>query len=290
MDFPNIDPEILNRPLSELELPEAQKTNDGIQIPTTDVGELQNPEEGTTPSPSSDEQGKVPYRRFKKFHDMALDAQREADFWKQRAMETQTRPEPRQEYYHVPNPADIEPSYSGADWERFKALFSGADEEAVKSAYRLEAQRFAAVEQRAMDRAVEAFEQRSKQEQETYSQNRNFLDDWTDEAADLAGRDLSSEEELALLDILDEFSPKDREGKIGAPISAEKALEIMELQQTRSHSNRRQARNAIAQISGPSAGGETNIGATPEEQNAKFNPMLGWRANFQRITGKNPNI
>lgn len=288
MEIPGIDPSLLNKPLEELALPNTQK-DEGIQVKNADaLLPKEDTTSVTTTVPDSDEEGKVPYRRFKKFHERALEAEREAEFWKNRAMEVQTRPIER-DYYQPPAPNQyIEPTFQGPDWERFKALFAGADENAVKEAYRLEVQRIAAVEERAVQRAEETFNQRSEMQRQEFRGNRDYLDEWTDEASDLAGRSLTEEEQIALLDVMDEFSPKNDEGKIESPITPQQALRIYQMQNS-AHSQRRETRDALARASSASSGGETSVAVTPKENNQQFNAQLGWRANFRRLTGRDPD-
>lgn len=289
MDIPGVDPALLQRPMSEL--PKLDKTpEEGVQVTGAEALEPKQ-DSGATGTPgSSEEDTKVPYKRFKKFHDRALEAEQEAEFWKQRAMETQSRPEPNQNYYQPPAPDQyVEPVYGGPDWDRFRALFAGADENAVKEAYKLEVQRSAAIEQRAIQRAQEAFEKRSQAQTQELRANREYLDDWTDQAEDLFGRTLTDDEELALLEVMEEYSPTDKDGRIENPISPEAALRIYQMQ-TSQHSQRREARNAIASVSSASSGGDTTVAQQPKEQNKDFNAQLGWRANFRRMTGRNPEI
>lgn len=288
MDIPGFDPSILQRPMSELSLNNQQ--SEGIQVTGADALMPAQTEGGDDASQTPDGESKVPYRRFKKFHDAALEAQKEADFWKARAMDTQTRPEPTyQSQYQVPAPNTyVEPTFQGPDWDRFKALFSGAEENAVKEAYRMEVQRISAVEDRAMRRAEERWEQRSQNQRQELRANRGFLDDWTDQVSDLAGRDLNDDEQVQLLDIMDEYSPKDSEDRIEAPISPESALRIFQMQASQ-HSARRQVRNALAATSSASSGGDISVAQAPAENNQNFNAQLGWRANFRKMTGRDPD-
>lgn len=285
VDIPGFDPSILSRPLNELALD--NKEVEGIQVTGADAL-LQEKTEAAADAVSEPEgEGKVSYSRFKKFHDLAKEAQMEAEYWKNKAMEPQSRPEPN--YYSPPAPNQyVEPQFQGADWERFKALFQGADENAVKEAYRLEVQRIAAVEERAIQRAADVFEQRTQQQRQEYRTNRASLDEWTEEASELIGRNLTDDEQIALLDIADEFSVKDNEGRIEALMNPEQALRIYQMQNS-AHSQRREVRNAIAAASSSSSGGDTTVVPQAAENNQKFNAQLGWRANFRNLTGRDPN-
>lgn len=281
-----MDPDLLQRPMSELALPADQRT-DGVQVTGADALTEDNQGGEAVAPQSPDGESAVPYRRFKKFHDLAKEAQEDAEYWQRRALQLEQTPAPQQQNgYQIPLSSTVEPVFSGPDWERFHALFAGADEEAVKSAYRMETQRMASVEQRAMERAISAFEERTNQQQEQMRSNVSQIDEGLEEAADILGRALTPDEEMALLDIQDEFSPKDRAGNILALMPVEKAVEIYQTRQTRTQSPRREARNAIAAMSSASAGGDTSGAQQPAERNSNFMPNLGWRANYKRVTGK----
>lgn len=279
---------LLQKPLNELALDKEQ--SEGIQITGADALMPKETPADMGSAPTSDDDSKVPYRRFKKFHDRALEAEQEAEYWKNKALESRTAQEPNyQNYYQPPAPnQNVEPVFQGADWQRFQALFAGADENAVKDAYRLEVQRTAAIEERAVQRASDAFEQRSQNQRQEVRANREFLDTWTDDVSDLVGRDLSDDEQVALLDIMDEFSPKNRDGIIEAPLDPSQALRIFQMQNS-GHSQRREARNAVASMSSVSSGGDTSVAQKPQENNQQFNAQLGWRANFRRLTGRDPD-
>ena len=277
------DPSMLTRPLSELNYDTPR--DDGIQVEGADALLNSKAEEGAGTSDESADESKVPYSRFKKFHDLAKEAQEQAAYWREQAEQRTQRQESSR--YEAPAPSNIEPQFQGTDWERFKTLYGGADENAVKEAYRLEMQRISAVEERATQRAIEAMEQRAGAEQKAYQQNLSVLDENLEAAADIMGRALKPDEELAILEIQDDYSPKDRNGRIEALLPIEKAVEIYEMQSARSQAPRRQARNAIAGLSGSSSGGDTSVAPSTTEQYSKFAPNMGWRANFQRMTGRN---
>lgn len=278
IDYSKLDPSMLNKPLSELAITPGEGEKDGgfNGVPVTGIPEGvkdgEKKEETEVAPKSSDEDSKVPYSRFKKFHDRALEAEEEADFWRRKAQQREEVPE--RESYRAPAPADVEVSFEGADWQKFKNLWGDSDQ--AKEAYRIEVQRVAAIEERATQRAMDAMERRSSQEQETLRDNLGELDQHLEEASELLGRDLTSDEELALLEIQDDYSPKDRNGNITALIPIEKAVDIWQLQQARSP--RRQARNQVAALSGGSS--ESEGAELSGQQKTDYNPRGGWRQVF----------
>jgi len=279
VDYSKLDPSMLNKPLSELGITpgEGEKKEDG-GIPVT-IPEGLLPQEKTEEAkqePASTEpegESKVSYSRFKKFHDRALEAEEEAEYWRRKAIE---REEAKPQYEPPVPDVQVAPDYDSADYGRFKELFAGQDNENIRRAYKLELERVAGIEARATQRAMEAIERRSLQENEAYRENVSALDQNLEEASEILGRRLTSDEEAAILDILDEWSPKDREGNIVALMPVEKAVELYEAQQARSP--RREARNQIAGLSGGSSGGEADTSGASKE----YNPRGGWRQVFKR--------
>lgn len=269
LDYSKLDPSMLNKPLSELGIaPGADTGNEGIPVVIPDgvpAAEPKGEDKDASDEPAGE--SKVPYSRFKKFHDQAIEAQEEADYWRREAQR-------REDVYRAPTPADVNVLYEGDDWLKFKTLWG--DNDNSREAYKIEVQRIAAIEDRATERAMQAIDRRSSQEQEVYRGNLDTIDQNLEEASDILGRSLTSEEELAILEIQDDYSPKDRDGNIEGLIPVEKAVEIWQMQTARSP--RREARNSVAGLSG---GGTSGGEATPE-QNTTYNPRGGWRQVFKK--------
>lgn len=286
MDY-SIDPSLLAKPYNELPKLNGEEQA-GIPL-STGVEQEPKTEEVAEVSSSSEEEGTVPYRRFKKFHDAAKDAEREAEFWRNRAMEVEERrsyQEPQRPQYQTPNFAPT--TYQGDLPPYWVQLYGDSD--AARQAYSVELQREQYITHQAFERAEEAYEQRQVQREQAVTANRQSIDSGLEEAADILGRDLTPNEELALLEIQDEFSPKDRAGNIMALLPAEKAVEIYQMQQTKvQQSPRRAVRQAVAAVSGSSSGGDTSVSVSQTDINQKFMPTLSWRANFKRLTGRDPN-
>lgn len=277
MKYKDIDPSILNKPAIEVMASKMSSQDQGIPIKSPDEALTEEQTGvGTDTTQTSEEESKVPYSRFKKFHDQAKESAEEADYWKREAERLQQEhATPR---YQIPN-AQASTSYEGADWERFKSLYAGADENLVKEAYKLETERIAGVEERAVQRALERVEGRERAVEEAQQENLNVINEGLETASDILGRQLTADEELALLDIQDDYSPKDRSGKIEALLPMEKALEIYQMQ-TRSNP-RREARNQIAALSTPTTTGDTST----ETKDTNWKPG-SWRQNFERRFGR----
>lgn len=270
LDLSKLDPSMLNKPISELQIApgEGAARDQGIPVVIPEgMLPAEKKEEGAGSSVASDDDTKVPYTRFKKFHDRALEAEEEANYWRNQAQR-------REEVYRAPAPSNSNVAYEGDDWLKFKTLWG--DTEQSREAYKIELQRVEAIEDRATQRAMDAMERRNSQEQETVRGNLNALDQNLEEASDILGRQLTSDEELAILEIQDDYSPKDRDGNIEALIPVEKAVEIWQMQAARSP--RREARNSVAALSGGSSAGD-GAAEVPQAGN-NYNPRGGWRQVF----------
>lgn len=269
LDYSKLDPSMLNKPIGELDIkPGQSEGGEGIPVIIPDeMKPADKKEEEADTSGASDDDSKVPYTRFKKFHDRALEAEEEATYWRRKA-------EQREEVYRAPAPSNSQVAFEGDDWLKFKTLWG--DNEQSREAYKIELQRVEAIEDRATQRAMEAMERRNSQEQDAVRGNLNALDQNLEEASDILGRQLTSDEELAILEIQDDYSPKDRDGNIEALIPVEKAVEIWQMQTARSP--RREARNAVASLSGGSATGDGGDNTPKAGEN--YNPRGGWRQVF----------
>lgn len=207
----------------------------------------------------SEEESKVPYSRFKKFHDRAIEAERERDEWRTRA--------------------EIKPTIEAqTELPDFWVKNYGSDEnsqEAWKNQLRLNEQ----IKEEAKQEALEAVRNERYQEDQRTEENIETLDNHLELVAGAAGRDLNEKEESAILDIIDDYTPKDDNGNyMGAILSADKAWEIYELKQQATKGARTKTRDSIASLSGTQTRGEPTI----TDKDASFNP-LDWNSYQRRL-------
>ncbi len=233
--------------------------------PTDETAEEEGEGAGTSaPNADEPEKGRVPYSRFEKKHQEAEDARREAEYWKQEA-------ESRSENRTAQGAADEElPDY----WVE---LFG--DSPAAKKAYKAEQKRMVEIEERAEQRALEVVEQRQRTEERKLSTNLNTIDSRLENLADFLDRDLTEAEESAVLDIIDDYTPKDDRGNYaGDLLSFEKAWDIYEMQQSRQTAKTSRSRNAVA-----SASGAPSKGAPAAQDASNFNPQAwgSWRSRLK---------
>lgn len=214
------------------------------------------------------EEQKVPYSRFKKFHDRALEAEREAAEWRARA-------ESQSERTYEPH-RESEPSEVPSWW---RELYGETD--ASQKAWKIQERANQQLIEEARQQALEAVQSERQQESTRIRQNEETIDEGLDALSDLVGHPLTEREQSAILDIVDEYTPKDDDGNyLGATIPFEKAWEIYELKNQISKAPRQEARNKVASLTGTPTQGEPS--ADKAEQDKNFNP-LDWNAWKKRL-------
>lgn len=239
--------------------PAPQEENNGTAPEETVVEpEVENNEE--VPAEESVEETKVPYSRFKKFHDRALEAEREAAEWRQRA--------------ETFRPERSEPEVDPQDEAYQLWIENFGDNEAAHKAWKNQLKITETLEQRAIERAekraVEAVREHQDEEVARTEQNVEMLDENFEDLEAFVGRDLSDKEQSAVLDIVDEYTPKDDRGNYaGAILPFEKAWEIYELKSQAGKAPKAKARDGVASLTGQHSQGDTNI----TEKDKNFNPM-----------------
>lgn len=239
---------------------EKQTVADIITDEPTD--ETATEEDTATSAANADEpeKGRVPYSRFERKHQEAEEARQQAEYWRQEA-----------ERRSQSNNARADAAEDLPDY--WKELFGDTD--ASKKAYKAEQKRMTEIEERAEQRAIEVIEQRQIQQERKFSSNLDSIESRMEGLAEYLGRDLTETEENALLDIVDDYTPKDDDGNYaGELMSFGKAWQIYELQQTQQSAKTNRSRNAVASASGASSKGEPSA---TEDKN--FNPQQwgSWR-------------
>lgn len=207
----------------------------------------------------SDEKPRVPYSRFEKFHKSSIQFEAEAKFWKDEAERLSHQPQST-----VSNEI---PDY----WVEMYG-----DTDASKKAWSIESKRqndFIATAER---KAIEAVERRSDEVKSREKENEAMIDESLAEVSDIAGRDLTEQEQSTILDIMDEYTPKDADGNyLGGLIAPDKAWEIYELKQQASKSSRNQSRDQVASLTNSTPA----LSSDQAEQDKNWNPLnwSSWR-------------
>lgn len=211
--------------------------------------------EATEEETESSVENKVPYSRFKNIHNRALEAEAEAEKWRLRAEEIEQSRTTRYD-------AD-EPEQMPSDW---KELYG--DSEASQKAWAVQQRREAAIERRAYEAGQRGAEELEVRQAERINTNIASIDENFEDLSAYVGRNLTAKEQSAVLDIVDDFTPKDETGRYAGPlISFDKAWELYELKQGSANAAKRQSRDNVASLTGTSSQGSTEVKADDEAWN-----------------------
>jgi len=215
------------------------------------------------------EETKVPYSRFKKFHDEAKQAREEAEVWRQRAEELE------HSRFAPTSNNDIEvPGY-------FKKLYgdeSSPNWPMVQEAWKVQQQQMEDLEKRAYEAGQRGAQELESQQREVIESNVATIDENFEILSDYIGRDLTQKEQSAILDIVDDYTAKDRDGNyLGAIMPFEKAWEVYELKNNSAKTSQRKDRDSVAAITGSQSQGNTDISG---EKDKNWNPLARgtWRS------------
>lgn len=217
---------------------------------------------------TSVEENKVSYSRFKTIHQRALDAEREAERWRTKAEEIEQSRTSRR---------DTEESNTDMPVSWVKLY---GDSEASQEAWKIQQQRETEIERRAYEAGQRGAQELKQIENARVNENLSMIDENFEDLSALVGRNLTEKEQSSVLDIVDNYTPKDDEGNyLGAIMTFDKAWEIYELKQNTGKTVQRKSRDAVASLSGTNTQGDTNVEA---EKDKNFNP-LDWKAWKKRI-------
>lgn len=221
--------------------------------------------------PESEEDGKVPYSRFKKFHSRATEMERLAREKELEAASWRAKAEALEQF--APKTQEVEvPNY-------WKELYGESEE--AKKAWAIQKKAFDELKEEATEKAIEALKTVREQEESQVEGNLEKIDENLESLSEFIGRDLTEKEESAILDIVDEFTPKDDDGNyLGEVIPFDKAWEIYQLKETAKNAPKKQSRDAVANLSGSQTHGEPSLDKAEKDKN--WNP-LNWNAYKDRL-------
>lgn len=240
MDNVSITPKGWKSARSAMSSEQLDKPVDAVVAPVTTEPAVESapapeikPEEPAAVEPEAEE-AKVPKSRFLTMHQRAVDAEKALrEFEAERAHEQR---EPLQETAV----ADL-PDY----WiEMF------GDSDASKKAFTAEQKRLSTIEEKAAERAYERLENREKEEKERTDEIVKSFDSAFEELSIVADREFSDEEQVAILDIVEQYSPKDKDGKMLRDflLPLDKAYEIYSVRSEAKTSEKRAARSSVASL------------------------------------------
>lgn len=186
------------------------------------------------------EVGRIPYSRFEKVNEAKIIAEtRLAQLEEQIKNGSKT------------DSTDITPD---EDW-----IALWGDSEESKKAYLIDQRRSERMRIDATEKILEDIEAKQSKKQEEFQENLNYIEDNIAKFEESIKRKLTDAEESALLDIQDEFTPKDEKGNYIAPLlSPEKAFEIYNLRNVGAKTDKVLARRKVVSITGSGSGDDNS--------------------------------
>lgn len=190
------------------------------------------------------EEAKVPKSRFLTMHQRAVEAERRLrEFEAERSQQT-TEPTQTNEPLQLP--------------DYWVEMFG--DSAASMQAFTAEQARLAAIEEKAADRAFERLTNREKEEEARTEEIVQSFDQAFEELGIVQDHEFTDDEQVAILDIVGELSPKDKDGKLIRDflLPLDKAYEIYSVRNEAKDSGKRAERNQVAALTGARAEGSAS--------------------------------
>lgn len=202
----------------------------------------------TAPEPAKEpDEEKVPKSRFLTVSQRAIDAEKKLrEYEAERSREV------------VAEPADED--------EELKQYFveTFGDTEAAQKLYKNELARLNSITEKAAERAFERFSKMGEEQEEVINQRVASFDNAFEELAIAEGKtDFSDDEQVAILDIVEKYSPKDSKGRLIGEylLPLDQAYEIYQVQQGQAKEAKRGERNQVASLSGARSEGAPSSGS-----------------------------
>lgn len=215
------------------------------------------------PSPSVEE-NKVAYSRFKNVNDARRQAEQDAQMWRTKVEELESQRTTRTENHSTSMP------------DYWVELYGDSD--ASARAWHIQERREQEIQERAYEAGQRGAEEFESKQQQALENNVATIDEHFENLTDYLGRELTAKEQAAVLDIVDDFTPKDQNGRYAGPlIPFEKAWEMYELKQNSGKTAQRSSRDSVASLSASQSQGNTDVN---EETNKNWNPLARgtWRS------------
>lgn len=222
--------EQLNRPVDEVVVEAPTES-----VPETPVEPTPEEDQVVTPEPEPEEE-KVPKSRFLTMHQRAVEAERALRAFEADKAQAST---------------PVAPVTDDADLKKYYVETFG-ESELTEKLYQNELARLASIEEKAAERAFERLSRMEQEREEVISQRVASFDAAFEELSVVEGKDFSDDEQIALLDIVEEYSPKDNKGNLLADylMPLDKAYEIYQLRNQPVVQAKTKERNAVASLTG----------------------------------------
>ncbi len=220
---------------------DSTETPTGDSQPEEEDEEEESAEEEEEAAPAAEnaaeaEAPRVPYSRFEKVNQRAIEAEKELEILKRQAAENPTR-------------STSEP-HQGELPDYWVELYGDSD--LSRKAWTAEQKRITAIEDRAAESAVRNLQkvqqEEAKRVEDTVEEMENAFQDF---GAQLK-REFSDAEQSAILDLMDDLTPKGEDGKyLVSPLTfLEKSVQFYDLQNQSKVSKKREAKQKAASLTG----------------------------------------
>lgn len=260
-----MDPKETDAALDAPFVPDAPDGDTGIKT------KIEEPEaEPVKPeTPVEEDKAKIPYSRFENVNRARREAEQEAERWRQRALELEEN-----RFQSKPPVQEGVPSW----WTRLYG-----DTEQTREAWNLYRENQPSLDPQAIrEEAVRAYREEQEREQQTFQSNLATIDDGLEALSEYLGRPISEAEQSDLLDIVDEYTPKDDIGNyLGAPISFDKAWDIYEMKSKNASAPRKQSRDAVARATSSGSSGQPSSEQQERDKNYRSGVWGQWRERFK---------
>jgi hypothetical protein len=215
-----------------------------------EVEEEQQVEEKVSVSTEEDtvaDKARVPYSRFETVNERAIRAEERLAVLEEQLNSNRTE---STEEISIPD-----------EWVELYG-----DSDAAKRAYELQVKSLERMRDESTNRILEDIDKRQTEKQQETERNIEAIDNSLIEFQEEKGIKFTEADESSILDIQDEWTPKDEKGNYIAPlISVEKAYEILTLRQNSAKTDKIIARRKVVSITGSGNEGESS----PSDYEAK---------------------
>lgn len=201
------------------------------------------------------DKARIPYSRFESVNEAKIRAEAKAEMLEQQLIQYQ-------------NSKVVETNKSDEIELPQEWVELYGDSEAAKKAYQVQIGFNERLLEQATEKAYEKLTNREREEKEAVNNNLEYIESNLLKFQEKLGRKLTEAEEDALLDIQDEFTQKDENGKyVSDLLSTDKAYEIYTLRNQTAKFAKSQARNKVVSITGASSEGDISTSSVDFKPN-----------------------
>lgn len=219
---------------------------------------------------AQEEVPRVKYSRFEKYVRQSQEAEARAEAAEARlaALERERRPSVQTDYGAEQPPSWWLENYGDTPQAR----------KAWQNQYQHEQELQSRLIEQAEERAITRIREEQQNESSRLESNIGVIDENLESLSDMVGRDLTEGEQSEVLDIVDEFTPKDRSGNyLGAILPFDKAWEVYEMRHQNQNAKRRDSRDQVASLNGASTNGQPTSSQAEADKNFVPGRWSSWR-------------